>query len=853
MQSMRLLLHCGLLLLVRTLSAQEDCTIPFMASSAPVLGGGTFTTLQNEGLYSPTALIEEKLKKAEAIIAKLPRAAQQDRTVVDSDLEAAQKPRVGAVPKQTQPYTQKSPAFRKKDTTIDANEQYNVALRNGRERVSRIEATIKNHPVMGRETLDTLQTLVVEINGAIKAAQCLGEDHSETMEVYHEETTQTTYFAFPIDKIKNDPNYLYVDDPGIAIPIRAKKYGVWGYLDANYDKAIEFQYYDALPFYQGKAPVQKFQNEDWKLIDDKGATVLVLTGVREIRPFSTGIIWVRYADKMTALLDYTGNIIIDRCAEISYFGTPDYILVQKNGKNQLVDKTGRVVADDFQGIEKWQQNNLILVRKNDRVGLSTYSGKVIVPPTMIAIEPIDSSGFGHLQGGYPFDVKYGLYHKDGVFIQPEYSKKIVYEGSYARVWKGNEWGILDRDGKVVLPVEYHSLEWLENGTALIGKHKVYGLADKRYNILLPAGYEKIILQKIKNQFYYKVKRSYWTLLDSKFNEVLKKGPYTYLSDFDRFGLARYQDTSGTKNYGLVNYKGKRITEPIYAQLDTFSAKLMNHAQFYQNSRGCGLIDTNGQVVIPPQHSRIVEFPEGKMYGFANDGTDRILIDRSGRIIVPESIYKETWQYSSYIKIEIDKEATSYLRAGVYYGFNPAAESWLYTKELRGYVLLDAQKLTPIYARLLDETSDPDAFGNFIVRKNNQSGLLHNSGKLLGKGIVYDTIYPQQEGIYRVREKGLYIYWDPTGEKLTDPPFEEASDFRYGLAVIKSGGKYGLVNKHNGRPLPPLFSAIREIQPKVFEARTETGEIFLFDVVGTGEVKCKTNCEAYKLLRDAQKR
>ena len=45
------------------------------------------------------------------------------------------------------------------------------------------------------------------------------------------------------------------------------------------------------------------------------------------------------------------------------------------------------------------------------------------------------------------------------------------------------------------------------------------------------------------------------------------------------------------------------------------------------------------------------------------------------------------------------------------------------------------------------------------------------------------------------------FYKKDGTKLTDPVYESVSDFEQGMAIVKSGGKYGYIDKRErNRPL-----------------------------------------------------
>lgn len=51
-----------------------------------------------------------------------------------------------------------------------------------------------------------------------------------------------------------------------------------------------------------------------------------------------------------------------------------------------------------------------------------------------------------------------------------------------------------------------------------------------------------------------------------------------------------------------------------------------------------------------------------------------------------------------------------------------------------------------------------------------------------------------------RDKKIGFY-KKDGTKLTDPIYESVSDFEQGMAIVKSGGKYGYIDKKEKKSPP----------------------------------------------------
>lgn len=80
----------------------------------------------------------------------------------------------------------------------------------------------------------------------------------------------------------------------------------WGYLDAGFNVAIEFQFDEANPFSEGLAAVKKGK---WGYIDKTGKQIIPLKYAAAPGPFSEGLAWVREG-RYYQYVDKTGKVVL---------------------------------------------------------------------------------------------------------------------------------------------------------------------------------------------------------------------------------------------------------------------------------------------------------------------------------------------------------------------------------------------------------------------------------------------------------------------------------------------------------------------------------------------------------------
>ena len=127
-----------------------------------------------------------------------------------------------------------------------------------------------------------------------------------------------------------------------------------------------------------------------------------------------------------------------------------------------------------------------------------------------------------------------------------------------RVRNNGKTGIIDEQGKVIIPIEYDDISDFKDGLFFAKKSKKYGMIDINENIIIPFEYKKIrffseglALALVNGKAVY-LNRKNETIIepDYKFN---------FLGDFSN-GLASVRKNN---KYGYINNKNEIIIPIIY--------------------------------------------------------------------------------------------------------------------------------------------------------------------------------------------------------------------------------------------------------------------------------------------------
>ncbi len=163
--------------------------------------------------------------------------------------------------------------------------------------------------------------------------------------------------------------------------------------------------------------------------------------------------------RLVGYMDAKGEVAIPLRYEVAYAFAAGTAQVKVAGKWGLIDRGGNLVvpAEHDEMSRLSPDSNLLRVRKGRLWGLIDDTGKAVVPVEHadISSSPPSDGRLAAKSGtlwGY-LDPATG-----GFAIQPAFSSANRFSGGLAVVARSGKRGVIDRDGKVVIPVQYDSIQ-----------------------------------------------------------------------------------------------------------------------------------------------------------------------------------------------------------------------------------------------------------------------------------------------------------------------------------------------------------------------------------------------------------
>ncbi len=553
------------------------------------------------------------------------------------------------------------------------------------------------------------------------------------------------------------------------IPFR--KGAIWGYVDSNKKISIPLSYDFAGRFNKGIAVVGK--GDKFGIINQKNEILVPIerkdisnhwcgTGRREMMKEKTPkfqLIPIQnphfsmvhlYDDALQIMMvDSSGDLnsieIYDEVKRVKANRSdyPDIILCRKKNKWGMLDHTGQLITPVKYDQISYNRAHTFTMRLDSLWGLMDTTGMVITPPCYSAIYQ-----FAHHAAIGPMNSIATLNGKKG---------------------------LIDHQGKVLIPFEYERVSHYFNGLAAIKEDNKYFYQDFHGKRIPNLESDQF---KIPGKYYIPI------IKDNKVG-IFKRGhhliiPYEYDAvkeiTFNRIKITK------DKKHGVIDENQKVIIAPIY---DYLSASQRADLIKIGNDKKYGLTDLDGKLLLPViydeiriQEADIVLFRKGKLWGY----------------------YFLTKDFQTPLRyIEVDR----YVNHAGYIPINvlpSATEMGVGLMDSIGNEVIPCHYMHLDYTFFDKEVLIAQVLPSSVENWHRKFGVIDMKGNTIVP-FLYESIRPANENYLLVGEQEKmnsslrkFTYLDMHGKDVFGINFEAANRFQEGLAAVKKNGKWGVINQ-----------------------------------------------------------
>lgn len=314
--------------------------------------------------------------------------------------------------------------------------------------------------------------------------------------------------------------------------------------------------------------------------------------------------------------------------------------------------------------------------------------------------------------------------------------------------------------------------------------------------------------------------------------------YEYIGNFDSRGIAIVRNKDG--KYGYINSEDETIIPLIFDHAEMFS---QNGTAAVELNGAWGYIDLNGDPAIPFIYKSASPFMENGLAVVQNSNGEYFLIDNAGKPVSSQT-FKWLYKFSSNGLADVEDVKTGKTgfidkngKVVIPFQFDAAQDfseiglAAVKIGNLWGYINSEGEMIISPKYQVAHDFSDE---GYAVVKVGDKFGYIDTEGKFLIPPTFSHRPYdftPLGTALVWFSDLKKYGYINRNGEKLPIGTFENAKRFdETGLAVVKKGLYYGVINIHGDTVIPFKYFYIYHRIDDVIEAENLNG-INYFDKDG----------------------
>lgn len=372
-------------------------------------------------------------------------------------------------------------------------------------------------------------------------------------------------------------------------------------------------------------------------------------------------------------------------------------------------------------------------------------------------------------------------------------RKDQYLNTISPIEDSCQYGLIDKTGKLVLPVEYDGIQVYPNGFYAIRKNGKEGLTDAAGTVIMPLDYDAIKYCS-DSLLFSACKDGKWGYFDSNGQNVISM-QYDEAGSFCH-GLAA---VSKDGKYGFINEKGETVIPFKYQTGGEFSTS--GYACIYQDSAYL-IIDRAGNTIHKindctnwiSHGDDLVYYNIGKNKLKVIDlhTLDENVINCNSTIFIPFNSNSE-WIITTRLskrkyRRRLDKGMVIADKTSLYGVMDMNGTILVPFKYNNVRPVIDGRSLVSVLKNRRFTMGDQ----KMGIPPKYKSGFLDENGEKV-ISLKYDEANDYFNGVSLVSKKGKYGYIDKKGKVVIPLKYEDAHNFKEDMAAVKSNGKWGFID------------------------------------------------------------
>jgi hypothetical protein len=575
-------------------------------------------------------------------------------------------------------------------------------------------------------------------------------------------------------------------------PCRDNGAGLWGYCNEKFILAIPFMYEKAFEFNNGLAKVSN--SFKWGYIDMNGEEVIPIEFERVIESDS-GVIWAARPYLKYRCYNIKGEMVFPDSFNYVKKFSEGLAAVKKDKLWGYIDKNGKLVIP-YKYEETMPFSHNLAAVKNKNWGFINNKGEQTIEFKYPEVsEPMN--GYTKVKVKKSMYEYWGLLDENGKEIIPtEYDSVFFPNDDLIRVRNATKYGFYDIDGTLAIDLKYESAKDFSGGFSIVGINKKYGLIDKKGREVQALKFDKI--SDFKNGFAITETNMRHGLLNNKGEEIIS--PLYYLVLIYSNGIIAAQDKDGWR------FLDDQVKEMSNKRYQIVGSDFFNDRLLVVKNKEFGFIDKEIKEVISTKYRAADQFVLKVIRVMLDDGVFQV-VDLNGRELLNEAvdeikgfvferaIFKKDRKFGIINNLGVELTTRKYDEIEDFKnGIAKVRLNWNY-----GLIDYDGREITPL------KYSNITGFAGVTSLPNHLSYVSINQEQVTYNGVIdtkgneiippiYHEIRDGDGGIFKVRQNDLWGFVNIEGVQLTPVKYERVESFRDGEGRFIFNGRRGYIDK-----------------------------------------------------------
>lgn len=337
------------------------------------------------------------------------------------------------------------------------------------------------------------------------------------------------------------------------------------------------------------------ENGKWGFIDEKGA-VRIMPEYEFSENFREGLALVSKKDRV-GFINKSGEVVVPFIYDDAYSFKNGFALVENDGKFGIVDRSGNEFVKTALDESGEYSEGLFYIAVEEKYGYLNRYGKMV-----ISLQYDDATDFYNGRAIVEKNGNKGIIDSIGNIIsdfQWEWIEPFADIEMPTRIKKDNKFGLISREGNIVVPPVYDALGDFHEGLALAANEDKYGFINIKADTIIPFNYnfsQTALKESFFKNGYAKVYQKGKTgLIDSLGNRI-------FPAIFDDLGYFSGTLIPVSKNnkWGYADRKVNLVIPYNFESAENF----VNGFALVKRNGKFGMIDSSGIAVIPFMYNEI---------------------------------------------------------------------------------------------------------------------------------------------------------------------------------------------------------------------------------------------------------